>query len=48
MPIPPGVEVVLGPLLDTTGALVPATPELRDYGAISLRGRPYSEGQRRG
>ena len=38
MPLPTGVEPVLGPFLDTSGALLLATPELRDAGAVSLRG----------
>ena len=38
MPFPSGVENIGGPLLDASASDIAATPALRDFGAISLRG----------
>ena len=38
MPIPAGTNPTLGPIIDTSGALLSATTALRDAGAVSLRG----------
>ena len=37
MPIPPGTIPHLGPIVDTSGSLLTATPDLRDAGTVSLR-----------
>ena len=37
MPIPSGTNPTLGPIIDTSGALLSASTDLRDAGAISLR-----------
>ena len=38
MPIPVGTVPIGGPIIDTTGALLTASPALRDAGVISFRG----------
>ena len=38
MPLPTGTMPIPGPLIDTTGSLLPASTTLRDAGAVSLRG----------
>ena len=38
MPIPTGTIPISGPIVDTAGALLPASTTLRDAGAVSLRG----------
>ena len=38
MPLPTGTIPIPGPVIDTAGALLPASTTLRDAGAVSLRG----------
>ena len=38
MPLPTGTIPITGPLIDTTGSVLPASTTLRDSGAVSLRG----------
>ena len=37
MPVPLGVVVITGPIVDTSGVLPPASTDLRDAGAVALR-----------